>query len=251
MQLLIMKETRKNHFKGDIVEIRATGTGFGGSEPEAFVLAEVPELPMTDYEHYNGKWERIIDYEVVAQDKAQDGFRLRLFSTLVDSHLQGIVTKEAVEQYINSWGGSVHSFDTNEVVFDIRIVDAMQSPAFWEIPADEIVFTEIAYDQETGVHRIEIDYSARENSPTYVERYVRGKGATILSHANRVLTVDIPRSAVRQEFERDIAEKARKLIARRRYHVSEAVVDYIVSQGGYIQTDEATMLTYIKDKVAE
>jgi hypothetical protein len=47
MQLLIMKQTKGAHLKGDIVEIRATGTGFGGSEPDAFVLVEVPDVPMT------------------------------------------------------------------------------------------------------------------------------------------------------------------------------------------------------------
>ena len=65
------------------------------------------------------------------------------------------------------------------------------------------------------------------------------------------MVVDIARSTVRQAFEQDIQDKAKKMVARRRYHVSEAEVDYIVGQGRFIQTDEPTLLNYIKDKVAE
>lgn len=250
MQLLIMKSDKPPHYKGDIVEIRATGSGFGGKEPDAFVLAEVPDTPMTDYEGYNDQWKRNIDFEVVNQDVAQDGFRLRLFADNNNGSL-GAITKDEVEAFINSWGGTVHSFGSNEVVFDIRIYDALVSTAFWEIDIPNVVFDELSYDQETGIHRIEADYSALGNNPTYVERYVSRMGLDIVSHANKVLTYYADRAVVRQAFEDDIKEKARKRIARRRYHVSEAVVDNIVSQGGTTTTDITTLMSYVQDKITE
>jgi len=56
---------------------------------------------------------------------------------------------------------------------------------------------------------------------------------------------------MRQAFEVDINRKARKMLIRRRYHVSSNVVDYIIGQGGMISTDTETVMTYIKDKAAE
>ncbi len=247
MQLLIMKADHPPHYKGDFVEVRASGSPFGGKEPEAFVLVEVPGVPMTDYEQYRRSWYCEVDFEVVNQDLAQDGFRLRMYATNNNGSL-GAVTRADVEAFINSWGGTVHSFGANEVVFDICIFDALTSAAFWEINVSGVQFIETAYDQDTGIHRIEADYSAIGNNPTYVERRVAEMGLTVISHDNRVLTYDADRAVVRQNFERDLAEKSRRLIARRRYHVSETIVDYIIGQGGMVSTDLPTLAGYIQDK---
>lgn len=250
MQLLIMKDDRPPHYKGDIVEVRASGTPFGGREPEAFVLVEVPDVPMTAYEHYNNAWERIIDFSIVAQDAAQDGYRIRLFSTLTAGEL-GVITKDHVEAFIASWGGSVYSWASNEVVFDIRIYDALVSTAFWEIDISNVVFSELSYDQGTGIHRIQANYNALGNNPTYIERYVRGKNLNIISHADKVLVYDADRNIVRDHFQNDIKEKSKSTIVRRRYYVNPGVVDFIIPQGGRITTDEATMLSYLRDKVTD
>jgi len=41
MQLLIMKHDLKNHYKGDIVEIRGTSTPFGEGPDERITLREL------------------------------------------------------------------------------------------------------------------------------------------------------------------------------------------------------------------
>ena len=252
MQLLIMKQDRPPHFKGDIVEIRASGTPFGGREPESYVMVEVPDVPMTDFEHHNMSWEREIEFEVVGSDPAIDGFRLRLFS-ITNNGALGAIAREDVEAFITSWGGSLVSYAANEVIFDLTIYGALTSGAFWEIPnmADSIVFTEVSYDQANGVHRIQADYTARDNNPTYVERYVKRMGLTIVSHSNKILTYDADRSTVRDAFQKDLKEKSKKQVARRRYHLTSAVVDTIIGAGGTYTTDMATLLNYIQDKVTE
>ena len=248
MQLLIMKADAPPHYKGDIVEIRATGTPFGGKEVAAFVVAEVHDVPMTDFIDYNKSWDLDLGFAVVAQDTSIDGYRLRLFSQLI-SGVMGIVSQADVDQFIQSWGGVVHSVDVNEVVFDVTIYNALVSAAFWEVDVSQVVFTELAYDVATGIHRIQADYSALANNPTYVERYVAGMGLSIVSHANKVLVYDADRAVVRDAFQRDIQQKAKKTIARRRYHVGSGVVDYIITQGGQVTTDRATLVSYIQDKV--
>src|SRR6056297_2051165 len=104
MQLLIMKQDRGTHAKGDIVEIRATGTPFAGAEPASFVLVEVDNIPMTDFRNFNRSWERAIDFEVVGSDAEQDGFRLRLYSTNANG-VQGAITKDEIQTFIENWGG--------------------------------------------------------------------------------------------------------------------------------------------------
>lgn len=255
MQLLILRSDKPPHFKGDIVEIRATGAPFSGArEMEAYVVVEVPDVPMTDYEQYSRKWELTVGYEIVNQNQGQDAFRLRMFATDVNGSL-GALTRENVETFINEWRGSVHSVAPNEVIFNITIYDALTSQAFWWIDADfdvsALQFAEIVYDQGTGIHRIAADYSAIGNNPTFVERYVNRLGLTIISHSNKVLTYDADRSVVRRLFEEQLADKVKRQVARRRYHVTAAVVDAIVSQGGTVTTDEPTMLGYIRDKATD
>lgn len=258
MQLLIMRQDKPPHFKGDIVEIRASGTPFGGLEPDAFVLVEVPGVPMADYEQHRQSWYCEAGFNLVNQDLAQDGYRLRLYAVNANGAL-GAVTREQVESFITKWGGSVHSVGTNEVVFDIRIYDALVSEAFWEFDVSAVHFTELSYDQNTGIHRIQADYSATGKAPTYVERYVARRAANlkdvddfiVVSHADSVLTYDVHRSVVRRLFEERIWYWSRRMVAKRRYHVPAAVVDYIVGQGGSIVTDVSTLANYIRDKATE
>lgn len=250
MQFLIIKVDTPTHNKGDIVEVRATSTPFGGSEINSFVIAECPD-PMNGNDYFGNAWELIINYEVVNSDLVNDEFRMRLFSTLVDSINNGAVTREMVETFINNWGSTVYSFETNEVVFDISIEDAIKSQYFWGTDVSSIVFTETGYEQPTGVHTVEVDYSALNKSPTHMEVYMMRKGATVIAHANRVITIEIARNVVRADFEKDIREKAKKVVAKRRYYVNLGVVDFIEGQGGSYQTDLATLLSYVHDKVGD
>ena len=249
MQILGCKFDMGNHTKGDIIEIRASGSPFSGKEPEKFFLVEVPEVPMDDFLDYTKSWERLLDFEVVAQDLSIDGFRLKLFSALTNG-AAGIITKAEVEAFIQSWNGAVFSWGANEVVFDIAIYNALISPAFWEFDVSGVVFSELSYVQATGVHTIQMDYSAIDKNPTYAESYVRSKGLTITYHDQKILRYEATRTIARSIFQDDLKEKSRKAVTRRRYYLASAVVDYIVGQGGTITTDKATLLNYINDKVA-
>ena len=128
MQLLIMKHDIGNHSKGDIVEVRASGTPFGGSEPEAFVLVEAPDAFIAEFDHLNLAWNTEIKYSVVGSNVPLDGYRLKLYSDTANSGF-GEVTKADAEEFITVWGGNIISFGANEVIFDITIIDAIKSGA--------------------------------------------------------------------------------------------------------------------------
>ena len=251
-QLLIMKQDRGSHKKGDIVEVRACNTPFGGLEVDAFVLVEIPTMPIVGWDQFNGNWKRSLDYKVVGQDLLQDGFRLQVFADKVSVSRLGKITKEDVEKFLALWKARIVSFGDNSVTFDFRIYNAITAYPFWELePAriDAISFSEISYDQISGVHRIQADCSVLLNNPTYIERYVAGKGATIISHENKVLVFEIMRATVLAAFKRDIQQKTEKIIARRRYYIDASAVDSIVSQGGKMLVTKTQAISYIKDKL--
>ena len=255
MQLLINKIDFTVYLKGRYLEVRASSSPFGGNEPDKFVLIHVLNLPMTDYLYLDTAWERIIEYEIVSSNPTVDGYRIRLYSPLIDSANKGQITLAEVEAFINGWGGTVFSSGTNEVVFDILIGDAIQSQRFWRINLTNVVFTENSYTQATGIHELEIDYSAANGisdyAPSRIEKYVTRKGGVVLSHQDEVVTAEFHRSDVRTLFQEDIRLKSQKIIEPKRYYVGTGVVDYIVGQGGEITIDISTLLSYIHDSTED
>jgi len=248
MQLLIMTVNTVGGYlsKGDIVDVRATSHVLEVSP--SLCTIECPD-PVGDKWFYRSAWEVIVDYVIVNNNPSLDGYRLRMFSALVDSSGNGSVSKNQVEAFINNWGGTIHSFGQNEVVFDITIYDAITSKNFWGRDVTEYDFTETDYNESTGVHTIEVDYSSQGVNPTTIEKVVSNSGANVISHENKVITFEIDRATVRTRFEEDIKEKSKEIVKKSRYHVGTGVVDYIVGQGGFVQTDLTTLLGYISDKV--
>ena len=252
MQLIFKKFDNISQFKGDLIEVRASGTDFVGREPDHFVLVDIPLKLMTGNKNYQDSWDLIIDYEIINLNLTLDGYRLKMFSTLVDSVNNGAVVKNKVENFINNWGGTVNSFGTNEVIFDISILNAFKTNNFWETKTLEgVIFNETNYSQETGVHTIEIDYNTIGNNPSYMENKAFRKGADIISHSNKILTVEITRNTVKTLFEEDLKDTAREIIKRRRYRLTPTVIDNIISQGGAVETVWDTFQSNIKDKVSE
>lgn len=250
-QLLVLKEDRGSQLKGDIIEIRSCGTSFGGSEPDLFVMVEIPMIPLAAYEKYMEPWKTEISYEVVQHNLGQDSYRIKVSSATASVGGLGRITREQVENFLTSWKASIASAFPNAVTCDFAVFPALSAPAFWELePAKvaQVAFTEEAYNQGTGIHRVRMDFSALANNPTYIEKCFANRGATILSLANKLMTFEIERTPVLDYFKRDLKQKAEKLVARRRYAVSPAVVNVIIARGGVITATESEVLGYIRDK---
>jgi len=248
MQLIIMRQDSGNHSRGDVVEVRSSGTPF--SPAAKFVMVDVPDATLNGWEKYNGGWDRMLAFDIVAHNDELDGYRLRMYSETANAG-NGIITKAEVETFIESWSGEIQSFGPNEVVFDIGIFNALKSAAFFEVNTSSVVFSELYYDSGTGVHRIQADYSALGNNPTYVERYLMREGMDIVSHADKVIVYDAERAVAKARFERDLQEKAEQTIERRRYYLNEGVVAAVEAAGGTLETDIPTITGYLKDKATD
>ena len=245
MQLIIMRQDFGNHFRGDVVEVRASGTPFAPTA--VFAMVDVPDALLKDWQKYSGAWDRMLAFDIVAHNEALDGYRLRLYSETANAE-NGIITKEEVETTVAAWNGVIHSFGTNEVVFDITIFDALKSAAFFEINTSAVSFSETAYDSLTGIHQVRADYSALPNNPTYIERYLMQEGMDIIAHADHVIVYEANRQTVKARFERYLRQLAMTAIERRRYYVGDGVVTAIENAGGTLETDIPTITAHLRDK---
>lgn len=248
MQLIIMRQDRPPRSRGDIVEIRATSSPFA---PTAnFVMAECSGLLLGDVDDKWGwRWEAVFGWETQSQDLATDTYRMRLYNAAASS-AEGAVTLAQVTEQIEEWNGTVVGVEDGGVVFDISIYDALSSQGYFDIPVGSVVFQEISYDQGTGVHRVSADYSALQNNPTYVERYLMSQGFTLVSHQDRVVVYEGDRTVVRQKFQDELeSEIAFRVANGSRYYVNEAVVAAIESAGGALRdVTPAQIQQYVKDR---
>jgi hypothetical protein len=246
-QLLILKKDTPSSPRGSIVEVRASGTPFGGDEPLSYVLVKIP-APISLVNQYDEPLYREITYDIIAHDTAIDGYRIRMSSNNNISQTLGI-TRAMVESFLNKWNASVVSASTNEIIFDVLIMDTLESEGFWDIDVSNAIFTDTDYNIVTGIHVVQIDYSAMGNGPTYVERYVMQRGGVIVSHDSRILTAEFSSADLFKEFKKSVSERFEDRILKRRYYIENSVVDNIITNGGQISVPNSIALGYIKDRL--
>ena len=226
--------------RGDVVERQPDGfwwnsgslrRGFGN---HAFALVVVTDL--ADGGEYAVPWERILEYEVVGSNLTIDGHRIRVRSSYVNNISgEGKITRDMVESFLNRWGAIVFTAGDNEVVFDVRILDAIKSTGFWGgwDVLDSLVLTELSYNQGTGVHRIEINYGGVSIPDPYTinrERLIKGlkRRFTNIVHDDvaNTITSDTDRATVRELFQEDVKRKLLLLLRRRLYAVNMSTVPF-------------------------
>lgn len=250
MQLLIANSTRGGVEKGDICEIRASGTPFGGSEVDKYILVKVPDQPVSIAKNYRTKYKLEVSYEVLNRDLANDGYTIRMTGNGNISGTTGL-TREKIENFLESWGATNLQFAQNQVDFDITIMAAISSSGFWDIDIAGVTFNEVSYDELTGIHRVEINHSAIGNNPGYVELWVERRGFTVISHTEAgVITGDIESSVLVDAFKDDVRRNIDEVFAKYRYYIDPANVDTImINNGGVISVPLAVALGYINDKM--
>jgi len=114
------------------------------------------------------------------------------------------------------------------------------------------VFTETDYDQVSGIHTIQVDYSARGVNPSFVERYIQQYTEEVVSHLGSVITFTVSRARVRQEFLDDIKASIDKIeVRQKRYYIGTGATDAVIIAGGVITVTLVEFLSYLNDRVAE
>jgi len=258
-QVLILKVNTPTADRGDIVEIRGSNETRGGAETNSFVWVEVIDAVISDYHHLRLGWRRILTFSTVANTSVSDNWRLKIQANQNSKGL-GSIERLHVEQYINSWNGTVFSDAPNEVVFDITILDAFSSNAFWGeaggMDVSNLVFTETDYNSGTGEHTVEVDYSFYSGKSTTAVENTMNKMTNngVVGHdgVNRIITITFKGSLIKTTFQDDLGKCVDEMVVKFRYKVSNAVVNTIESTGGYMNNVlKATFNGYVQDKSKE
>jgi hypothetical protein len=237
--------------KGDVASVRASGAFYGTKEQlPNFVKVKCLEHLLKSHSHYGDSWSQIINYEILVHQVPTDGYRIRVFSTLPGIANEGGLTRDAVEQYLNRWNATVFSIAVNEVVFDLSIFNLATSARFWTMSEDigDFVFTESSYNELTGEHIIDVDFTQSPRNPTAIERRITAKADNVVSNSGSSIRFVIMRDAILQEFKEEVRDLITNRIETRRYFIADGIVDDIISQGGEIIITDTQFQTYIQDK---
>jgi hypothetical protein len=245
--------------KGYVVEVFEDDKPYNNPPSPPWVIVQVNGVTKAQVEQYMEMWGRTVDYTVIARDVAQDGWRLEIKTTNANPSGKGHLTRAMVEEYINGWNGNVVTFVNNGVRFDISVYLAATSERFWGRPVSTINFSEVSYDQGTGVHRISANYGAISvPSGTTLDQFesqfanaVTEHGSTVVSNSGGVIVFDIPRDTVIQRFRDDVKETVEQTICRRKKYLDPATVDWIVANGRFISVSAATAAGYVRDRTME
>lgn len=252
-----VKDRRGAYKKGDVVVVKPDGHPWGTKEgPPRFVIVRCSELDAAEYADRAQSWTRRVELSVIASDLSIDGHRVSVTvrSGDVSSSGEAAITREQAESYITGWNGTVVSTADNEVVFDIRIGQAIQSRLFWSVPQstlDQLTLSD-TYDESTGIHTLQIGYGETEIEPEAVEQRVESVGGVVLVNDGSTCTCELTRGDVRDEFMEDLRERLSGTWRRRRFYFDPAAVDTVMADhDGEIEVTSTTLASNVNDRLNE
>ena len=218
------------------------------------IIVKVPGFTRDDT--HAAVWERIVDYAVVSSNLATDVFRLTVGAVAGEFNAtngEGKITRAIVETFLNNWGATVVSSADNSVTFDAGILNAIKSTRFWGgQDVSGVTFAELSYTQATGAHSVRATYPAAWPSQQVADT-VAAAGATITAHNvnTRKITFTITRAIVRQAFQDDVAQKARTILRKRKYHLDPAFVASVAAGERWITILPADYLSVLKNRTTD
>jgi hypothetical protein len=267
--ILFAKTTNANgsYLRGDVVEIRASGDGFTVTEQSKFVRVNCEAATMTTlinsigngftFQDYGMRRFFDVNFAIISSDPITDTYVIRATNPHANSTDDGFngTRLERFTKFLTSWKANGITFGTNQCNFNIRIYDALTSHGFWsEVGLDlynQVVFSEVSYNQTTTMHRIRADYSALQSSPTAIERMIIQHGGNIISHSARIIIYEMNRADARDKFIDTVKNGTREVMSgKKRFYITNTVMNNIEAQGGSIEATLAQIETYLKDKLA-
>ena len=238
--------------RGYPVSVMDSNQYLGDQVMPNYVQLVISDRTAEQVQQYCREWMRMIDWEVVNSNLSIDGWRLRIFTVAewLSAGGKGSITREAVENFINEWGGTVFSIAQNEVVFDATVYNALISEGLWGGNISNIAFNELSYDEGTGIHQLTADFSGTNLTAEKATVYVLENGFLVdsVDVGNKVVTFSASRSAVLARFKERVKEQVDNQFSRRIWKLDDAAVSLIEGAGGSLTVTAAQLVGYLIDR---
>lgn len=250
-------------------DLMVFGTGFpvevrnrdvlGSKEiPPKFVRFIITDADKPDIDAYCEYWQHEIDWEFVGHDYSIDGHRINAFvkPELVSASGLNSLTRAKIENFLTRWGAVVQSIGPNSVVFDVTVYNAIVSEGFWGRDMIGVGFSELSYNESTGVHRIQVNYSGVpvlvNLDDAEINRFIQERGGTIVQHvANTRVRFDINRSSVFDWFKLDVYQKTESTYSVRKWYFTQQAVNLALANGGDLELTRQQALAYLHHRLLD
>ena len=246
-RLSILTSAHNGYVKGSIVSAGPANYDFGSAVtlPD-WIVVTVNGVTYNELAAYRTPVDVRAAFTVDSSDLVNDVHTITLGVTTPGA-LAGI-TRANVEAFLESWGVTILSHTAGTVTFTMGVNDAVESNGFWGSDVSGVVFLETSYDQGTGKHVITANYAATAWNSNVVAHRAIVRGCDVLDNAAGILTFEVDRIDIRNEFLRVIGERVNDRVAKSRYAITEASVDQIVALGGTATVSRAQFLAALVDR---
>lgn len=228
----------------------------GGKQvPPKFIQFVITDATVGQILTYCQEWKREIDWEFVGHDYTIDGHRLNVFTKaeLVSASGLNGLTRDKVETFLNNWGASVVGIAANSVVFDVTVANSIASQGFWGgLDISMAVFTEKSYEQATGIHNTEIDYTnVIGATPERVASEIVNRGCTVTQNATNKMRFDCGRDTAFSNFKLDVVQRAEGSFSRRKWAFTQEAIDLALANGGSYSLTRQQALAYLHNRLLD
>lgn len=215
---------------------------WGGEEcPPKFVRVNIPDAnEVADVNNVMQEWRRKTTYEILHFDVSVDFFRVRIFAdpAISTSNPVAQVTVSEMQQFLLDWGAEKVEVEDAEpgVLFEITAMDGVTSRGLFTFGEEDVnvTYTEISYDQLSGIHTVELDYSNSSLTEQTIMSILQQAQLEVKMIGAGICTFEAQREKMIKQLERQVAEKFDKMIARARYRFTDSLVDSALSGTGTV-----------------
>ena len=243
------------HQKGDLVAI-IPGDRLPGSKETLpnFIWVNITNGNFNTHRTYWESWLSKLNWSRQSLNTSEDLWRVTLEMENVPPSNRGGLTKTNVDAKLADWNITTTQFAPNTVRFDTKVYDVGRSSAVLggtnQNALDQITWSETLYNETTGVHVINGDYSLTAFTAEQVNDALNEVEVISHNETTKVFEYEVTRTGLFENFQFWAEEVLENRLGKNRYKISESDVDTIVGLGGTIDRTQAQFLAALIDKIA-
>jgi hypothetical protein len=219
-----------------------------------FVITDATSLQALK-DSYVIPWNRVLDWDVTQSSLNTDTHTIELFvkPELVSASGKNRITRAEVESFLTGWKATVNSISLGRVRFTASVYDAMTSSGFWGTDVSTMTWSQNSYDKPTGVHVVNMFYSAYPGSITDIRIRTAELGCTEQSfnESQHRVTFRCARSAVLDVFKQSVKDFAEAQYSPAKWRFTDAAIDAAAAAGGSLNITQSQIPSLIHNRLSD